>query len=86
MGLFETLISEVEKLQKRIESLEGKVSGDVVDTTLIGTNVMIKELDVSPSTFNNKILPKLITMKIVKKIGGQYKSRRCDFEQFKMTA
>lgn len=82
MGIMEMILEEVQQLRKEVAIL--KQAPPVNDTTLIDTHKMAEELGVSYSSFNNKILMKMVQMKLAKKVGGRWKARRCDFEKYKM--
>jgi hypothetical protein len=81
------ILEEINERLKKIEAyMQNAPAVRLEDTSFIDTNTMIDELNVGASTFNNKVLPELLTRGVVKKIAGRYKARRCDFEQYKMTA
>jgi len=75
MQKLDLLISEVQALKQS--------SNPDADTRLIDLPTMARELGFSESNFRNTKLPVLIAKGIIKKYGGRYKARRCDFETLK---
>ena len=72
----ESLISEVRELKNQINPAQ--------DTALIDLPEMAQRMAYSPIGFRNRMLPKMINAGVVKKYGGRYKARRCDFELYIM--
>lgn len=81
MGILEIILQKLEKMEVDLQKI--KQSDPEINTSMISTDVMAQELDMNMNSFRNIMMPKLVNMKVIKKIGGRYKARRCDFEQFK---
>lgn len=85
MGILEQILSEVQSLHKEIETIK-KGQNLSADTTMIDLPEMAVELGYSQGHFRNVVMPRLMNAGIIKKYGGRYKARRCDFESYKREA
>lgn len=54
------------------------------DTALIDLPEMAVKMNYSLSGFRNVMLPRMLNAGVIKKYGGRYKARRCDFELYIM--
>jgi DNA-binding Lrp family transcriptional regulator len=83
MSEHEIILQKIDQLMQEVKALREQ-NNPAQDTSMLDLNQMADELKCSPSGFRNRILPSLLRNGVVKKYGGRYKARRCDFELYKL--
>jgi hypothetical protein len=83
MSEHELIMQKLDQLMQEVKILREQ-NNPAQDTSLLDLNTMADELKCSASGFRNRILPGLLRNGVVKKNGGRYKARRCDFELYKL--
>lgn len=83
MSEHEIIIQKLESIMEEVRELKKQINPSQ-DTALIDLPEMADKMNYSLSGFRKRMLLPMLNAGVVKKYGGRYKARRCDFELYIM--
>ncbi len=86
MGVLEKILENQHEILTRIQQLEQTIAKEEDNTQMINSTEIINDLGISYKTFNRMIKRGDLPFLSRTTTGGNYRARKCDFENWKKQA